>query len=499
MSELSGDRDDHGWMNRVLVRYQPWLPDSSEFLILYKTVGVDYNQSAQIAAWLRWYSDADDILIWETRRYVFKFHEVCDWQPVVFDAPIPPRGSRFLRFEIIAEEGGGTRVPVCVGFVQRRRTDAATSGAIVPENGVLGLTPIRDNPNGFQNALSAGINPNLAPAPMFLAAHRLAANECGLLVIRIDQLALDSLHFLQWPAVGGRPLMIATGARSIGAEFAVIPEIGLTACDAAILGRARTGQRPARIHVVEGTGDPYTVRSLRNNSRRRDRRVSVVVTSCGRQDLLDRTLESFFTCNDYPIGQFIVVEDGVETANRSLVEKYADRKITWLATGARLGQIAAIDYAYSFVDSPYIFHLEDDWEFIAAGFISKSLVILEAVSDCLQVWIRALYDMNHHPTDQRVDIVAGISIKRLLPGYLGKWFGFSFNPGLRRTADYDRIGMYGWHTHYQFGNPTDAEATLSQVYHRFGYHAVVLADNEGNGYVRHAGFGRRVPGLKTLS
>jgi hypothetical protein len=38
--------------------------------------------------------------------------------------------------------------------------------------------------------------------------------------------------------------------------------------------------------------------------------VTLVLTSCGRQDLLERTLDSFFVYNTYPIREFIVIEDG---------------------------------------------------------------------------------------------------------------------------------------------------------------------------------------------
>src|SRR5271170_1236016 len=37
--------------------------------------------------------------------------------------------------------------------------------------------------------------------------------------------------------------------------------------------------------------------------------VTVVVTSCGRQDLLERTMDSFLKYNRYPISKYIIVED----------------------------------------------------------------------------------------------------------------------------------------------------------------------------------------------
>ena len=51
--------------------------------------------------------------------------------------------------------------------------------------------------------------------------------------------------------------------------------------------------------------------------------VSVVVTSCNRPDLLEKTLDSFNDFNTYPIKKFIVIDDsGVVGCNNDLIKKY---------------------------------------------------------------------------------------------------------------------------------------------------------------------------------
>jgi hypothetical protein len=221
--------------------------------------------------------------------------------------------------------------------------------------------------------------------------------------------------------------------------------------------------------------------------------VTVVLTSCGRQDLLERTLDSFFKFNTYPIDRVIVVEDGPGERNALLMRKYHPRDITWIDTGQRIGQIAAIDYAYPLVTTETIFHLEDDWEFYEPNFIEKSLLVLRADPSCLQVWLRALADTNGHPLSDEIENVGGTDVRRLLFGYLGKWHGFSFNPGLRRTADYRQLASYGRHIcSHVSGQHAAAEVELSRIYHELGMHAVILADNDGRGYVRHIGSGRQV-------
>ena len=65
------------------------------------------------------------------------------------------------------------------------------------------------------------------------------------------------------------------------------------------------------------------------------------------------------------------MEDGDPALNRPLEEKCRRHNFKWLATGKRAGQIPAIDAAYAHVDTEFIFHCEDDWEFTSAGFVEK--------------------------------------------------------------------------------------------------------------------------------
>lgn len=221
--------------------------------------------------------------------------------------------------------------------------------------------------------------------------------------------------------------------------------------------------------------------------------VTVVVTSCGRYDLLRQTLDSFCAFNGFPIDRTIVVEDGNEIPD-SLKERYG-KPIDWLCTRRRVGQIAAIDYAYSRVSTPYIFHMEDDWEFFRPDFIERSLAVLANNSDCLQVWIRALSDTQRHPIEPQALLDQGVAWRRLMCDYDlngWKWHGFSFNPGLRRLSDYVAIGGYGKHARFDFSRPWSAEHAIGEIYRERGFFAAILSDADGLGYVRHIGRDRRV-------
>lgn len=215
--------------------------------------------------------------------------------------------------------------------------------------------------------------------------------------------------------------------------------------------------------------------------------VTVVVTSCDRHVLLDRTLSSFFKYNTFPIARVLIVEDGPRPAE-NLVRKYNSNRIDWMATGRRIGQIAAIDYAYSRVKTPYIFHLEDDWEFYRSGFIEKSMQLLKLQPKCLQVWLRALNDTNEHPCEPQVYDSSGVCWQRLILDFQkGKWHGFSLNPGLRRLTEYIATGGFGSLTSFDFHDPWKAEIAIGRFYRNKGYFAAILSDQDGRGYVRHTG------------
>ena len=215
--------------------------------------------------------------------------------------------------------------------------------------------------------------------------------------------------------------------------------------------------------------------------------VTVVVTSCARHDLLDMTLASFRAHNtDNRVGEVLVVEDGL-AAPRQICERHGARL---LCTGARVGQVVAIDMAYAQVDTPLVFHLEDDWEFYRPGFMEPSREVLRVDPSCIVVNLRAWNDLNDQPLsfaapDRSFGVVA--------TEFREIWHGFTWNPGLRRMSDYRRLGRYGDKVKAPFDvtgqDRGGAEAGIGALYYKLGYRAVVL---EEAGYVRHLGWGRTV-------
>ena len=221
--------------------------------------------------------------------------------------------------------------------------------------------------------------------------------------------------------------------------------------------------------------------------------ITGVLTSCGRYDLLERTLDTFYATSDPQLEKLIVVEDGPDIPAEARQRMHRPN-IEWISTGSRIGQIAAIDYAYSRVTTPYVFHMEDDWHFLRAGYMERSLIVLESNPKCLQVWIRAVNDTQRQPVLPHTYVDHGVEWRRMAFDYInmGEWHGFSFNPGLRRLADYVSIGGFGIHTRFDPARPGLSESTISKLYRKRDFFAAILSDSGGTGYVRHIGKGRHV-------
>jgi len=232
-------------------------------------------------------------------------------------------------------------------------------------------------------------------------------------------------------------------------------------------------------------------------------KVTFVLTSCGRLDLLEQTLNSFFRYNNYPIEKYIIVEDSTDPmvfeACKNLNSKFGN-KLEFIFNEEKLGQTKSIDLAYSYVDTPYVFHCEDDWQFFSRGFIQKSLSVLRSRPDILQAWIRPKTDGMLNSIATNVFFTEdGVPFRRVMPVsfYTGRvlengeketvmnYMGFSFNPGLKRIKDYNILGSGGYHV-------ARLEHEIDAFYRDLGFSVVSITNNDMDGYVKHIGYERRV-------
>ena len=196
-------------------------------------------------------------------------------------------------------------------------------------------------------------------------------------------------------------------------------------------------------------------------------KMSLVLTSCGRLDLLDRTLESFFKHNDFPLVDCYLTEDSVdESVYKKITEKWSGR-IKLLLNKKKKGQIQSIVVAYKLINTPFIFHCEDDWVYTRKGFIEDSLKILEFDDKIIQVWLES------KKSASRLDIFKygpllkhkGIGFRKVYCKEGWEWGYFSFRPGVKRMKDYNIIGGYE-----KYKNELD----IGVSYKKLGYYTVII-------------------------
>lgn len=208
--------------------------------------------------------------------------------------------------------------------------------------------------------------------------------------------------------------------------------------------------------------------------------ITAVFTSCGRFDFLERTLGSFLKHADLPITQTIIIDNSTNPETEDIMKRMASSLNTTfdlINNEQNIGQVLSIDTAYSVIETDYIFHCEDDWEFFDTGFLSLSKGLLEERPDIVNINLRVRFDGEKgsmHPITPLMTTPNGIKYHEYELNYLGAWHGFSWNPGLRRKSDYDLIKPYK-----QFGE----ESRVGRQYKEMGYVAACLEKS----YCKHIG------------
>lgn len=168
--------------------------------------------------------------------------------------------------------------------------------------------------------------------------------------------------------------------------------------------------------------------------------VTMVLTSCNRLDLLERTIQSIPKETLDKIPNKILIDDSadIQCFSSLEIENKSGYLTGWdlLLNEEKLGQAASIDRAYSKVKTEYVFHCEDDWNFSDGDFIDRSLPILEKYDNVVQVTFRS--DSPHPVCDDVYEEGTISEFQVLIPGYNG-WPGFTYNPNLFRFSAYDLV------------------------------------------------------------
>ena len=218
--------------------------------------------------------------------------------------------------------------------------------------------------------------------------------------------------------------------------------------------------------------------------------VTMVLTACNRPELLRRTLESFVQHNTYPLDAAIIVEASGVPGVDDFAHELCPFPLEIVYLPKRTPQVDAIDHAYGLVKTPYIFHCEEDWEFLAPSFIERSIAALHwPHGKIFTVWLRPHHCTSGHPIAYGEPAPVGCYMMDRAFSYetggggREEWAGVTWNPGLRLTSV---ARMF--HPLRQHG--IGSENGLDRAMAALGYRAAIL--KHPGGHVTHIGWEHHV-------
>jgi len=212
--------------------------------------------------------------------------------------------------------------------------------------------------------------------------------------------------------------------------------------------------------------------------------VSVVVASYGREVILERTLDSFFEFNTYPIDEFIVIRYSEVAKNASLAQKYHRYHLKWKTAHIDISSenLNAITYSETKMTSGYLFYCVDDWEFTRSGFIEKLLWFFQHNHELTQVLLPERSQSDNYPIWDH-SFYAGEVPYRLVrddSNMMRTIRSFHFEPGLKRLEAYSTLMLLGASKHGWRG----LDAKASDARNAWRILTAIPEDDESKGYIR---------------
>lgn len=168
-------------------------------------------------------------------------------------------------------------------------------------------------------------------------------------------------------------------------------------------------------------------------------KLSTVLTSCGRFDLLEETIATFL--DHFDVEKIVVAEDSGNAAEAAI---FADAfpSVEMRVNAPKLGQLRSIDALYQTLTTPYVLHLEDDWNFSSSIDPEHVISLLEARADISVVCVahreyaprlaKGAHKEHHNGIDYLVWELDAHA----------KWFSYSFNPSIARLAFWRDFGPF---------------------------------------------------------
>lgn len=172
-----------------------------------------------------------------------------------------------------------------------------------------------------------------------------------------------------------------------------------------------------------------------------ENQVTICITMGLRPYLLEKTLQSLSPeLASLPI---IGINDFGDAETSAMFKKKCPNGML-VDLGKRVGHHPAVDAMYERVETPYIFHMEDDWEFTDTDFLDDCLRLLNINDKAVSVCLRKLSDFPHTDKERalvKTEVLEGLSYNRL-DGLHKQWHGYTFNPHIARKSLWEDLGGF---------------------------------------------------------
>lgn len=194
--------------------------------------------------------------------------------------------------------------------------------------------------------------------------------------------------------------------------------------------------------------------------------ITFTITTCKRFDLFEKTMNSFLNCckDIEKINEWLCVDDNSSDEDREKMKRLYPFFTFYLKTKEEKGHARSMNIIKNNVNTPYIFHMEDDWKFFEKrNYISDCMEVLGSDNSIGQ----CLINKNYAEEIKDIDIVGGLfkktnlGLRYFIHEYTADkksqdefiikyknvqscayWPHFSFRPSLLRKSVIDTIGEY---------------------------------------------------------
>lgn len=223
--------------------------------------------------------------------------------------------------------------------------------------------------------------------------------------------------------------------------------------------------------------------------------ITITTTTCKRLELFKKTVNSFIECcldyDKFEIDKWLVVDDNSSDEDREEMKKLYPFLTFIYKTHAQKGHARSINMMLRHVNTPYVFHLEDDWQFYHKdNYFTYLYQVIQENDSYKQVLLNNMYSeipeheafvgghwkrtvsepilnyIEHEYTATQDEQIA-FNQRWLFKPNCSYWPHFSFRPGLSDMTLFKTIGDFNedvWHF----------EMNYAHKYVKEGYKTVFL-------------------------